>query len=246
MDTKFIRKYGEDILCYRIRTARQKIRMQYEDFDKFLIQLHKEELDLHEKKRNLGWELLCPPVQKGWKRFFVLRGDIERSKQADFFKGILAKINTYDWSSTKDFKIKKRKRGRKTYFVKSQKLLEPGEFHFQKMNFSQAEKQMFHPVLRYEKWSKGLVMNYVFNEPWRFVLRVRPNMIDRVRIKDSAIESRLHEISDFLERNDYRMKQTKILNGDCSHGWYEGEKTKEKYYLKNKSIQQIMDETRQE
>src|SRR5688572_12105392 len=134
MDTKFIRVYGEDILCYRMRTARQKIRMQYADFDKFLIQLHREERDLYEKKRNLGWEALSPPVQKGWKRFFVLRDDVERSKQADFFKGILVKINTYDWSSRKDFKIKKRKRGRKTHVIKSQKLLEPGEFHFQKLN----------------------------------------------------------------------------------------------------------------
>ena len=38
MDTKFIQQYGEDILCYRLRTARQKKRMQYEDFDKQLIQ----------------------------------------------------------------------------------------------------------------------------------------------------------------------------------------------------------------
>ncbi len=39
MDTKLIQQYGEDILCYRLRTARQKKRMRYEDFDKQLIQL---------------------------------------------------------------------------------------------------------------------------------------------------------------------------------------------------------------
>lgn len=65
MDTKVIEQYGEDILCYRLRTARQKKRMQYKDFDRQLIQLHKEQNALYAQKRNLGWEVLHPPVQKG-------------------------------------------------------------------------------------------------------------------------------------------------------------------------------------
>lgn len=75
--------------------CRQKKRMQYEDFDKQLISLDKKRDDLQELKRNLGWEPLIPPVQKGWKRFFVLRDDVERSKHAEFFQNILKKINTY-------------------------------------------------------------------------------------------------------------------------------------------------------
>ena len=92
MDSKLIQQYGEEILCYRLRTARQKKRMQYDDFDKQLIQMHKEKNILYEQERNLGWEPLVPPVQKGWKRFFVLRDDVERSKNAEFFKAILKKI----------------------------------------------------------------------------------------------------------------------------------------------------------
>lgn len=91
MDTKLIKQYGEDIFCYRLRTARHKKRMQYEDFDKQLIQLHQEENGLYEQRRNLGWEPLLPAVQKGWKRFFVLRDDVARSKQAEFFENILKK-----------------------------------------------------------------------------------------------------------------------------------------------------------
>src|SRR5258705_13148999 len=120
MDTQLIQQYGEDILCYRLRTTRQKKRMQYKDFDKQLIQLHKEERALYELKRNLGWELLIPSVQKGWKRFFVLRDDVQSSKQAEFFQGILKKINTYEWSHRKDFVARRRKKekGRKVYVVK--------------------------------------------------------------------------------------------------------------------------------
>ena len=47
MDTKIIKQYGDDILCYDLRTARQKKRMQYKDFDKQLIQLHKKENALY-------------------------------------------------------------------------------------------------------------------------------------------------------------------------------------------------------
>lgn len=64
MDNKLIEQYGEDILCYRLRTARQKKRMQYEDFHKYLIRLSKEEKGLMKLKRELGWETLKPPVQK--------------------------------------------------------------------------------------------------------------------------------------------------------------------------------------
>jgi hypothetical protein len=51
MDTKIIKQYGEDILCYKLRTARQKKRMQYNDFDKQLIQLHKKEKALYLQKK---------------------------------------------------------------------------------------------------------------------------------------------------------------------------------------------------
>jgi hypothetical protein len=104
MDTKLIQQYGEDILCYRLRTARQKKRMQYEDFDNQLIQLHKKENALNLQKRNLGWQALNPPVKKGWIRHFVVRDDVARSRHGDFFEALLKKINTYDYDWKKDCK----------------------------------------------------------------------------------------------------------------------------------------------
>jgi hypothetical protein len=247
MDTKLIKQYGEDILCYRLRTARHKKRMQYEDFDKQLMQLHKEENGLYEQRRNLGWEPLVPPVQKGWKRFFVLRDDVARSKQSEFFENILKKINTYDWSYRKDFIVKKRRFGRKKYVVKEQKLLAPWEWDFAKLDFSDSEKQMFHEELHYEKWNRGLVKRYVFNEPWRFILRIRPNMVTKVRKRDATIEARIEEIDSYLERNDYRNKQTKLLYGDSRKVYWKSEEVaKRKNLLKNKTVQQIIDELESE
>jgi len=242
MNSKIIQQYGEEILCYRLRTARQKKRMLYEDFDKQLIELYREEKALNEQKNNLGWEPLHPPVQKGWKRFFVLRDDVARSKHAEFFEGILEKINTYDWSHRKDFKIKRRKRGRKIYVVKPQKLLEPAEWHFPRLGFNEYEQQFFHVV-----WSsyrnKVFVKKYVFNEPWRFVLRVRPNMITKMKKRDEIIASRVNRIAVYMERNDYRKRQAKLLHGSYKWTrWRDFGKYDEANPLRNKSLQQILDE----
>jgi len=243
MDKKLIQKYGEEILCYRLRTARQKKRMLYEDFDKKLIQLHKEENALYRQKWNLGWEPLIPPFQRGWKRYFVLRDDVSRSRHAAFFEGILKKINTNDWSHRKDFMVKKRRCGRKKYVVKGQKLLQPEEHHFLKLDFNETEKQMFHIEEHFEnRWAKP-VKRYVFNEPWRFVLRVRPNMIDKRRKTDAELEARLQKIRNWLDQNYHRARQMKLLYGNDKWGWWKDlEKPGELNPFKNKPLCVILNE----
>jgi hypothetical protein len=243
MDRKLIQQYGTEILSYRLRTVRQKKRMQYEDFDKQLIQLYKEDKALGIKAKNLGWESLTPPVQKGWKRFFVLRDDVARSKHAGFFEKILKKINTYDWSYRKDFKIRKRKFGRKQYVVKPQNLLQPNPYRFAKLGFSDEEKQFFHEEWSYNR-SGELVKHYVFIEPWRFVLRVRPNMIDKIKRIDGEIESRSKEIDNYLDTNHYRKRLSRILDGACYKYWkrYDAKDARNKSPFRNKSFQQILND----
>lgn len=244
MDTKLIKQYGEDILCYRLRTARQKKRMQYEDLDKFLIALDKEHEALYRQRYTPVWEPLIPAVQRGWKRFFVLRDDVARSKQAAFFEGILKKINTYDWSYRKDFKIKKRKFGRKIHVVKEQQLLRPDEYHFKKLGFKDKEIQFFHPEFSYQKERGRFIKRYVFNEPWRFVLRVRPNMIDKQRKTDPEKESRLEEIRNYLDGHDLNKRTQRILDGHYKYRYWKQRaeiKPKEKHPFKNKSFSAMMD-----
>lgn len=246
MDTKLTKQYGEEILCYRLRTKRNKIRMKYEHFHKSLIQIHKEEEELYKQKYSLGWEPLVPPVQKGWKRVFMLRQDVARSRYADFYSGILAKINTVQWSHRKDFMKKKRAFGRKKYVVREQYLLKPDGYQFQKSGFTEAEKAQFHEEWSYEKHRGRFVKRYVFNEPWRFVLKVQPNIIDRIRKRDPVLEARLKDIDDYLERNNYRPILLKLLEGDNYRNWNAGEKLKEKNPLKNKPIQKVLYEVKNE
>jgi len=246
MDSKLVKQYGSEILSYRLRTVRQKKRMQYEDFDKKLLNLRKESNKLYELERNLGWEPLIPPVQKGWKRFFVLREDVARSKHAEFFENILQKINTYDWSYRRDFRVRKKRYGRNKYGVKTQSLFRPYEDQFQKMGFTEVEKSFFYEVWEMD-WRKKLIKRYVFSEPWRLVLRVRPNMIDKVKKRDVVIEKRLKEINNYLERNacEYRLKR--LIGGKVWHWWHDDyENKREVNVLKNKPLQRILEEAAQD
>ena len=241
MDTKIIKQYGEDILCYDLRNARQKKRKQYTDFDKQLIQMHKKEKALYIQKRNLGWQPLHPPVQKGWVRYFIVRDDVAKSKYGDFFENILKKINTFDYYWRKDFKRKKKKRGKKIYVVKEQYLLKPYEYQFVKLNFTESEKQFFEETWELD-WNKKIIKKMTFTQPWRFVLKIKPNMIDKVRIEDTALESNLKAIDNYLEKNCLRGKQSNLLKGRYKwKDWRKVEKYKEVSEFRNKSLGQILD-----
>jgi len=245
MDSKLVKQYGSKILSYRLRTVRQKKRMQYEDFDKKLFHLGKEEKHLYKKQFNLGWEPLTPPVQKGWKRFFVLREDVARSKQAEFFEGILKKINTYDWSYRKDFMVRKGRYGKNKFGVKPQSLLRLHEYQFLRSGFTDYEKQFFYEdFFRYGKNELG--KRYVFSEPWRFVLRIRPNIIDKVNKRDVELEKRLKEIDNYLDGNHYRGRMRKLLYGHNWNNRWKGERLREKNTLKNKPLPRIIDECAQD
>jgi hypothetical protein len=220
--------------CSRIKSLRNKKRMQREDFDKMLIRLHKEEKVIHKARRNLGWTELKPPVQRGFVRFFVLLEDVKHTRQASFFEEILKKINTSQWSHRRDFKRKRRKFGKKIYVVREQGLQDIGEKEFFSKKFNDSERLYFYETLIHPKWSRTPIKVYRFTESWRFILRVEPNMITQVRIKDLDLEKRDAEINKYFT-NDSRQRLWKLLDG--SVGWkHDVEKRKYGDPLHNKSF----------
>ncbi|MBS1661615.1 MAG: hypothetical protein JST68_11255 [Bacteroidetes bacterium] len=248
MDTKLIRQYGEEILSYRLRTARQKKRMQYEDFDKQLLKLHRERHMLWNKRRNLEPVPLIPPIQRGWKRTFVLRQDAAGSRYAAFYQGILDKINTLSWSHRKDFLVKKRSRGRKYYVVKGQELKTLNGYEFNKLNLTEEEKAHFHVHYSYD-WTGGrfmLVAKYVFSEPWRFVLKIQPNMIDKVKALDQDLEEAIKRIDNYLERNACEYRQRKLTRGHYKWWCHDFELPKYRNPLKNQPLYRTLDKLKDE
>jgi hypothetical protein len=236
-----------DLLCYRMRTARQRKRARLKDFEKRLRALDRERKDLWQKKCNLGWIELKPPVMRGWKRYFVLREDVARSKYADFFQGVLDKINTVDYSNRKDFRARKKRLRKWKYETKKQKLIEPGVWEFNKMNFSEKEKQFFEEklILNYRRvWVKI----YVFTEPWRFVLKVRPNMVCRTRIRSEEMETELAYIYRYIESRHLEPKLYRLKGSSYRsyHDWQRHAESKDDKKFRNTPLPKILDEIKAE
>src|SRR5689334_8102577 len=106
---------------FRQRSPRQRKRAQRKNYEKSLMRLYRGYDALRSQLHRLGYERLDPPVQRGWKRSFVLRDHpLQRithspKREEAFFQNILEKINTTQYSSKRDFKVKRRRRGRKVY-----------------------------------------------------------------------------------------------------------------------------------
>ena len=194
----------------RIRTA----------CDKKLRRMNKELIRVRKQIMNLGYEDLIPPVQRGYKRLFVLTEDTKHHKQAGLYQEILDKINIIWYSSDKIFKTKKRKIKKWRYQNrKEQKLREFDSLNFHyTQKLTDEEKQFFSPVAYYDYQFKEYRINYVFTEPWRFILRIQPNMITKVQIKDLELEQYRDELDDFLGRTENRRRLTKIRGGN-SYSW---------------------------
>ena len=244
MDNKLIAQYGEDILSYRLRTARQKKRAQREAFDKQLIGLYLEEKALRQKRWDLGWEPMIPPIQRGWKRFFVVRPDVARGRHGEFFAAILEKINTCDYFHRKDFLVKKGRKRRKKWTVRPLALGQLHRSEFEKLTENQ--KQFFHPEVHVVKWSREPVVYYVFNEPWRFVLQVKPNLVGKRWIIDPALEARLGEIKDVIRWNNYAgRRQQKLIYGHALY-WDDELDDRDQHPYRHWPVRKIVDETKGE
>jgi hypothetical protein len=228
----------------RIKSLRRRKRMIREAFDKKLLAMLRESWVIRKQIRGLGYEPLDPPIQRGWRRVFVLREDVARSKDARFFQGILDKINTTHYHWRKDFKIKKRQRGKKLYVVKPQSLEEPTPYFFAKLKFTEKEKAYFDLTHVFHHRSSQLEYKYVFTEPWRFVLKIEPNIITRTKIRDFDLERRSKEMWMYLDRANLWPKALKL-----EHGSYQNRNryifNEQKKYISpflNRSFTDILDE----
>lgn len=232
---------NEYIESSRIRGARRRKRMQILDSDKKLISLFNEEVAVSKKIGNLGLAELKPPVQQGYIRFFILRPDVRRTKDSLFFEKILQKINTTQWSYRKDFKKKRRKYGKKLYAVREQCLRDIEEWEFNE-KFSEPERQCFYETLIHSKNCKKPFKVFRFIESWRFILRVQPNMITKVRIKDLDLERRSADIQRYFQLDNRRNRLWKLLYGRHRWKWHFPPKAKYKDPLANRSLADILDE----
>lgn len=232
----------ELIMHYNLPSRRWKIRRIKTGRDKRILDLDRECDRINEMIRGLGYVPLIPPVQRGWKRSFVLRPDVMQDKHAAFYQQILDKINTTEYSSRKDFKVKKRRFGKRLYILRSQKLKEPDEYCFRRMQFSEREQLYFYKREEYHYPSKSMQVRYVFAEQWRLILKIQPNMITKTRRRDWELERRLDEINDYMDRNVLHRRLDKLRGYPSRYYYRDNKKKHPDNPLKNKPVHEIMDE----
>ena len=210
-----------DILSYRFRSARQKKRLQKKDFDKTLRRLNRRDTELRKEIRELPMVPLETPYQKGWKRFFILTPEVSRSASAPFYQALLDKINTIQYSPDKHFRNRRRRKRKKV----------PGEWHQELRQFqegawyrfsqqlTECEKSLFY---RQEKWYHNMKppeVQYIFREPWRFELRIRPHIITHINKLDPLLQSESQQIGNYITTHYLDPRISKLCYGRYFH-WY--------------------------
>ena len=242
MDTDNLSRFFDST---RLKNARRKKQLVKKNFTKQLIQLFKTENILWKERNNLPFIPLEKPYQKGWERSFFLREDLAILSNADFYKSLLHKINTYQYFHNKTFKKQKRKYKKYVYHEKPHLLREFSEQEWasSKLELSEKEKALFE---KQEGWCiicKCFKVSFRFIESWRFVLKIKPNIITHKKMINEILEQELAEISDHITKNNLRFKMNKIKSGYINyHCKWDLNKLKNENPLKNKSENEIYQE----
>lgn len=231
----------------RFKTVRRKKRLLKKDRDKQLIQIYKRITELNNKLLALPFVPLEVPYQRGWIGTFVLRQDVAISKEAEFFQNLLEKINTEQYSHKKLFQLKRRKRGKKIYENRPQYLQMFDHSDWRRNNFRIGKKEFqltakerkYFSIKEIPDWRGNLVSVYYFNEQWRFVLKVKPNIITHVQMHDCELESQLEELNNYLIKNNLRNRMWRLVSGRKQH-WNFGKIVEDE--LANKSLHKILNE----
>ncbi|WP_027378810.1 hypothetical protein [Chryseobacterium daeguense] len=194
---------NDNLLFSRLRSLRSRKRIIKKDVEKQIRKKYLRSDELWKIKRNIPLVPLEKPYQKGFVRFFVVRDDVKRSKNGDFFQGILNKINTKMYSETRKFIKKKRKFGRKIYVERDQKLVQLSAYQWNdpKLGLTPREKQYFLKKEEYNSFRKRYNIYYEFIEPWRFALRVEPNIITHYKPLNSDLEKEYDELNSYLNQH---------------------------------------------
>jgi hypothetical protein len=231
---------------YIKKSARRKKRLVKKDFDKQLIRLDKRRGILWATRYKLPMVPLENPYQSGWKRLFVLRGDIQRSAKGEFYQNLLKKINTVQYHHDRTFKKRKRKRGKYVYSEKPQALrvIDGYDWLRNTLKLTDSEKVLFSPK---EVWSvrkKAMITEYHFMETWRFVLVVKPHIIYEKKQHDEALEKEIRLIENKIDRRNLQPRMWRLTGGGRYKYWKGDYEERKKYTneLKNKPVYTLKEE----
>jgi hypothetical protein len=195
--------------------GRKKRRKTLEEFDKTLIKLSKRRNELYRMRMKLPMIKLDKPIQKGWKKGFILREDINRHPNVIEIKKMLEVINQYIYSDNIEFKVKKYHSKQNEDKVHALKHIPEKSWdklgwpeHYKTRWFKLSTKLKLTPY-----GGSYMVKGYWFKYPWMFVTEITPNIITHVRAEDPNIRKELAEIERYFEANEGHYRLAKLRGG---------------------------------
>lgn len=152
---------------------------------------------------------LDQPIQRGWRRLYVLSEHVASRRDRQILEAILAVIGTVVVHHSRDFC---RRRGRSKKLVEIEQPLRPIPIHeWQRKNYPEKWFRYF----RYElilEWNRHWQPYWVCKQPSVYELKIERNWLWYFREVDPAIETRMSELDRWL----------KSRNGWERYGWLKG------------------------
>jgi hypothetical protein len=200
----------------KIIDKRRATRIARNQFDKQVLALEREAKELWRAKREKPWIKLDEPIQRGWKRFFVLRDDVKNRSDAPIIREVLKRVNVTQYCDNEEFE---------DYNWKAEQWY-PRRHDPKPIGIGEAEKDpTFNArhrkfLLRGTDWHyhhgwRKLIDGYWFKDKWMLDQKVEPHFVTHYQELDSDIETRLAEIDKHLY-DDWKAHGRLIK----LHGWH--------------------------
>lgn len=160
----------------------------------------------YKKMQDDLWHLpkitLDKPRFVGWQRFYVLRDDIARRKDAKEIRAVLDMVNQTRYSKTKDFSqhdVEQRIHATKQHIMnlseKQYNALSEGQKKFFLKDWDGRKKFVF----------------YSFYSNYFFVFKIKRHYITEVQVLDAELESRIKEIQNKITKLNLWPKIHKLM-----------------------------------
>lgn len=200
--------------------ARRQKRMDKAATEKELTALWRKKQRLFWAKRNRTLVPLEKPVRHGYKKSFMLRPDIAKSREAHVYLGLLPHVQKHIFSKTKKFETRDYKTKKMVPMSHGLKPIEHKEWNRLVDGGLLTLKQQAMFVKRWRQTSirnpNMGVFEYHFIKDWVFIERIDPHYKTHTLLLDPQMESELRELMNRIDTQNLMPKIGKAL------GWTMG------------------------
>ncbi len=194
------------------RTSKRKT---IESTDKKLIRLRKRMNELYKAERALPYIKLDKPIQRGFKKSFVMRDDITRRKDARDLSRILGIVNETVYCKNPEFKSKKYHNNQMEDIPHAIRHIPANKWDTLELPDHFKKWFTYESRIKYGAYGTSYeIKGYFFKFPWMFEPKVSPNFITHIQEIDPNIKSELSEINRFFDNHNGWPRLGKLQGGN--------------------------------